>query len=233
MGEECEAREGHEEMRFDDLRTGNLQVGIMYHVFGHAGAGKTTLAMMITSSILEHGGTCAWFDTKNTFSPRRFKDISTMNAGLDLSSKVRLLRPRTVEGLEFGLINLVSNAREWSVKLVVLDTIFGCLDIRSENVLKRQREWRYAEDVIITLYMLTSGSKIPALVLNDMSYNPALGMDRPVGEYLVKKLVNETVFLKRKRTSTSSETLECITDDGITPFSIYDGGIVAMETCLD
>ena len=124
-------------MRFDDFRRGNLEPARMYHVFGHAGAGKTTLAMMVASTILERGGTCAWFDTKNTFSPNRFKDISRINTGLDVSSRVRLLRPQTVDGLEFGLINLISNAGNWNVKLVVIDTIFGCLDIRSQNVLKR------------------------------------------------------------------------------------------------
>ena len=56
----------------------------------------------------------------------------------------------------------------------------------------------------MTLFMLTSGNKIPALVLNDLSYNPALKMNRPVGERLVSKLTNESVFLNKVMTGPES-----------------------------
>nr|MDO8116927.1 hypothetical protein [Candidatus Sigynarchaeota archaeon] len=58
-----------------NLARRNLEPGV-YHLFGQAATGKTTIAACCAASIASRGRPVAWIDAGGGFSPPRFSQIS-------------------------------------------------------------------------------------------------------------------------------------------------------------
>ena len=120
----------------------------LVHLHGPGGSGKTTIAMACAASIAARSSTVAWLDTSRGFSPARFKQVSLGTAGTDASRSLLYTRASTAVALDTAVGTLVDSAPAWHVRLVVLDTAFGCLDIRSEDPAFRRVAWLQARELL-------------------------------------------------------------------------------------
>ncbi len=91
-----------------NLLRGNLEPGV-YHLFGSAATGKTTIAMCCAAGIASAGKAVAWISTGKDFSPARFAGISAARTGKDQSSRVLHVRAATPLALEHAIEQLSKN----------------------------------------------------------------------------------------------------------------------------
>jgi hypothetical protein len=63
-----------------------------------------------------------------------------------------------------------------------VDTVFGALDVLSEDEEARRVAWNAAGEILGRLSVLASVAKQPVLVLNTVGYKPKLDQERPTGE---------------------------------------------------
>jgi hypothetical protein len=170
-----------------NLLHGRLTPGV-YHLFGGPATGKTTMAMACAASVAARDRKVAWIDSTKGFSPARFAEISRLTHGIDWSRNVLYMKAPTADALDFGLCAVTRNQQEWRPGLLVVDTIFGSLDVLSEDEDARRAAWDVATEILGRISMLAPVAKLPVLVLNTVGYKLKLDQDRPTGERLLEKL---------------------------------------------
>ena len=144
----------------------------VYHLFGRAATGKSTIAMACAASIAATGKPCAWIDTSKGFSTGRFATISQAMTSKDHSNRILLNRATTPLATDHAIEQLSANASKWGAGLVVLDTAFGSIDQTVQDPAIRRIMWVQAREQLARLAMLANLYKIPLLVINTVGYKP-------------------------------------------------------------
>ncbi|HME51794.1 MAG TPA: hypothetical protein VKM55_06225 [Candidatus Lokiarchaeia archaeon] len=215
-----------------NLIRGRIEPGV-YHEFGPAATGKTTIAMACAASIAARGTSCAWLDTTSGFSPKRFADISLGVTGEDHSSRVLFNKVANPLALDHALDLLVASMANWHCGLIVLDTVFGCIEQTIEDQVLRKVLWIQAREQLARLVLLATSSKIPLVLLNTVGYKPSRDQERPTGEAIVQTFAPESALV-RPIIDVNGKTgrftwLSC---DDETEFTIETGGIKQRDTSL-
>jgi hypothetical protein len=215
-----------------NLLRGRLEPGV-YHLFGGPATGKTTMAMACAASVAVTDRKVAWIDSTNGFSPARFAEISRLNHGIDWSCNVLYMKAPTADALDFGLCAITRNQQKWRPGLLVVDTIFGSLDVLSENEEARRAAWDVATEILGRISMLASVARMPVLVLNTVGYRPKLDQERPTGERLLEKLHAESACTRAIiGPGGPSGELEYLSCDDDCRYRIVAGGIEPREMDL-
>ena len=196
----------------------------LVHLHGPGGSGKTTIAMACAASIAARSSTVAWLDTSRGFSPARFKQVSMGTAGTDASRSLLYTRASTAVALDTAVGTLVDSAPAWHVRLVVLDTAFGCLDIRSEDPAFRRVAWLQARELLGRVAMLSKVHGIPVLLLNTVGTDPRTGTTKPTGADVIAGLGFEDATIEATRDGDRASLRYASCDDRC-PFTIQQGGI--------
>jgi len=215
-----------------NILRGRIEPGT-YHVFGPAATGKTTIAMACAASIAVRDYPCAWLDTTGGFSPKRFADISIGITGKDHSSRVMYNKVANPLALDHALEILTANVAKWHCGVIVLDTVFGCIEQTIEDPLLRKVLWIQAREQLARLVLLATSSKIPLIMLNMVGYKPGVDQERPTGEAIVRGFCPEEALV-RPIIGAEGKTgrftwLSC---DDETEFTIETGGIKQRDTAI-
>ena len=215
-----------------NMLRGRIEPGT-YHLFGPAATGKTTIAMACAVAIASRGNTCAWLDTTGRFSPKRFNNISLGTTGKDYSTRVVYNKVANPLALDHAIDVLTVNVAKWHCSLIVLDTVFGCIEQTIEDPMLRKVLWIQAREQLARLVLLATSSKIPLVMLNMVGYKPGVDQERPTGETIVRVFAPEE-SLVRPIIDADGKTgrftwLSC---DDETEFTIETGGIKQRDTTL-
>ncbi len=89
-------------------------------IYGAAATGKTTCCYHAAISCIRSGSKVIYLDCENTFNPDRF---SEMAGSSDLLGSLFLMKIGSFAKQEAAITNLVSLAKNDSIKLVIVDTI--------------------------------------------------------------------------------------------------------------
>ena len=215
-----------------NLLKGRIEPGI-FHLFGPAATGKTTIAMACIASIAARGNPCAWLDATGGFSPKRFVNISIGITGKDHSSRIMYTKVANPLALDHALDVMTANVAKWHCGLIVLDTVFGCIEQTIEDPVLRKVLWIQAREQLARLILLATSSKIPLLILNTVGYKPGCDQERPTGEAIVRAFAPEDALVRPiigSEGNTGRFTwLSC---DDETEFTIETGGVKQRDTTL-
>lgn len=94
--------------------------GRIFNLYGNAGAGKTTLALVTAASVCNAGGTCVYIDWENEVEPRY---AAALGVPVEDADKFLLFQPNTMEE---GMKIMVTMASE-GVDLIVIDSVGACV----------------------------------------------------------------------------------------------------------
>ncbi|RHZ50802.1 uncharacterized protein CDV56_106339 [Aspergillus thermomutatus] len=111
-----------------EARLGGIPCGHVTEVFGPPGAGKTALAMSVTSNALCHGGKVVWIDTTSPLPKLRLKSMLKQNLDTAKSSDIDNLiyfRAQSLPHLLALLLHPPQGFPPENTKLLVLDSVSG------------------------------------------------------------------------------------------------------------
>jgi len=215
-----------------NMLKGRIEPGT-YHLFGPAATGKTTIAMACAASIAARGYPCAWLDTTGGFSPKRFVDISLGITGKDHSSHVMYNKIANPLALDHALDVLNANVAKWYCGVIVLDTVFGCIEQTIEDPVLRKVVWIQAREQLARLVLLATSSKIPLVLLNMVGYKPGVDQERPTGESIIRAFAPEEALVRPIITAGGKTgRFSWLSCDDETEFTIEAGGIKQRDTTL-
>ncbi len=207
------------------LARGRLEPGV-YHLFGQAAAGKTTIAACCAASVAARGRPIAWIDAGGGFSAPRFSQVSTAMAGKDVSGRVLLNKAANPLALDNALKLLQANAAKWRPALVVLDTAFGAIDHTGEDSSLRRVLWVQAREQLACLVLLCNSCKAPLLLVNGVGYKPGAGQERPTGEAIVNAFKPEAAAVRHViGPGGKTGNISYLSCDDETTFTVTGGGI--------
>ncbi|MBN2457802.1 DNA repair and recombination protein RadB [Candidatus Woesearchaeota archaeon] len=104
----------------DRLLEGGLENDILTTIYGPAGSGKTTTAMICAISIAKTGKKTVFIDTEGGFSPERLNQLC--GADVDIPKRILVMHPLDFQEQMKTLHNL-SRKISSHIGLVVIDTI--------------------------------------------------------------------------------------------------------------
>ncbi len=215
-----------------NLVRGNIEPGI-YHLFGQAATGKTTIAACCASSIAPRGRPVAWIDAGGGLSGSRFSQISTILAGKDYSSRVLINKAANPLALDNALKLLQTNIAKWRPGLVVLDTAFGSIDQTIEDPALKRVLWIQAREQLARLVLLCNSCKVPLLLVNGVGYKPGLDQERPTGESIINAFKPEAAAVRHViGPGGKTGRISYLSCDDETTFAIVAGGIEQKDTIV-
>ena len=149
--------------KIDQFLEGGIKNGIITHIFGAAGTGKTQLAMQILINSLLHDGIVLFLDTTGKFRPERMLDlIKSRNLDPNLLDRVKVARITNTS----EQINYLSKIKENNFSIVVIDNITDLFSYEfskdDQNLEKNIIFMRYMHD----LSLISIQKKLPIIVTN-------------------------------------------------------------------
>jgi DNA repair protein RadB len=104
----------------DTLLNGGFETDIITTIYGPAGVGKTTIAMMATISASKQGKKTIYIDTEGGFSPERFMQLCNNDA--EIVKNLLFLKPIDFKEQMKTIQNLAKQIND-KIGLVIVDTI--------------------------------------------------------------------------------------------------------------
>jgi DNA repair protein RadB len=155
----------------DSLLGGGVETGVLTHVYGVAGSGKTSIALQCAINCMFKKWKVIFIDADCSFSRRRFLQISSRFKKLDLSRFI-LLAPKSFSEQSDSIDSLDVLARE-GVRLIVLDSVgslYRCSvgQDREENVYFNKELCRQ----MAMLLHLSEELDLATMILNQASGDP-------------------------------------------------------------
>ena len=199
----------------DALLNGGLQTGLLTHVYGPAGSGKTTFALHSSVSTAELGHCILYFDAEYTFPVNRLVQVLGGGKTDSLFNRIRIIRPDSFQEQRDLFIELKeSGGKAWKVPdlaLVVVDTI-GC-NYRLETARRPQgRVFReLIEEQMPALLRAARKFDIAILILNQVTSSLSSTEDnRPVGGDAISRYAKYEIRLEieEKETGMRCATIE-------------------------
>jgi RecA/RadA recombinase len=198
----------------DALLDGGLQTGVVTHVHGSAGSGKTTFALhaSVSTAQLEHD--VLYFDTEQTFPTSRLVQVSGYEGSDILFQRITVVQPLSFQRQADLFSQLAESGGEpWklhNLALVVVDTIAS--NYRLE-IAKRPQGRVFKELVEKQMPALLRAARkfdITVLILNQVTSNLSSAQVRPVGGDAVSRYSKYQVELEIEEIEpgTRSATIE-------------------------
>jgi DNA repair protein RadB len=157
----------------DDLMGGGIETGLIAHVYGSAGCGKTTLALHVSVNAALLGYDVLYFDTEAAFPAERLEQILETKRNIPVLESIAVLQPLSFREQGELFLRLARDGGEpWNLpklKVVVVDTIAKHYRLESamRPPVKVFRE--LAEKQIPALLRTARKHKVAVLVLNQVS----------------------------------------------------------------
>nr|MDO8087390.1 hypothetical protein [Candidatus Sigynarchaeum springense] len=215
-----------------NLARGNLEPGV-YHMFGQAATGKTTIASCCAASVATRGRPVAWIDAGGGLSGSRFAQISTALVGKDYSSRILINKAANPLALDNALKLLQSNLAKWRPGLVVLDTAFGSIDQTIEDPVLKRVLWIQAREQLARLVLLCNSCKVPLLLVNGVGYKPGADQERPTGEAIIASFKPEQAVVRHViGPGGKTGRISYLSCDDETTFTITTGGIEQKDAAV-
>jgi len=106
---------------FDDFIGGGLLDGVLTHIYGPPGSGKTNIALIATANAVGKGKVL-YIDSEGGFSVERLKQITSGKLETAMENLL-LIKPTTFSEQQTALRKIESIVKEEKTSLVVLDSI--------------------------------------------------------------------------------------------------------------
>lgn len=104
----------------DNLLGGGVESGILTHIYGVAGSGKTSIALQCALNCISRGWKAIFIEAESTFPRERFLQISSRFNNIDMSHFL-LLSPQSFSDQSDAIDSVEMLVKE-EVKLIVLDS---------------------------------------------------------------------------------------------------------------
>lgn len=219
-------------VKLQDFLTGHIPIGLI-HLFGKAGAGKTTMALAAATACTSRGERVAWIDTTGGFSKRRFNTLSEqLNSRSDLMASMVYAKARNGYRFDNVISQVMEKAIEWRLRLLVIDTIHGAIEdgIRDVDQETMHRAWMLIGDVMSRLFMLTTIHPVSIILTNTMGFKPSSGEERPTGENIISHFDTHYVLLDKPDLAPGTRTaIQYTATDDAKSFRIVDRGIEVID----
>ncbi|MBD3187373.1 hypothetical protein GF325_11130 [Candidatus Bathyarchaeota archaeon] len=214
-------------VKLQDFLNGHIPIGLI-HLFGKAGAGKTTMALAAATACTSRGEQVAWIDTTGGFSKRRFMALGRSD------SMASLVYAKARNGYRFDTVisKVMEKAIEWRLRLLVIDTIHGAIEdgIRDVDHDTMHRAWMLVVDVMSRLFMLTTIHPVSIILTNTMGFKPSSGGARPTGENIIGHFETRDVLLDKPDLAPGTRTaIQYLATDDKKSFRIVDRGIEVID----
>jgi DNA repair protein RadB len=189
----------------DALLNGGLQTGLVTHVYGPAGSGKTTFALHASVCAAELGYGILYLDVEHAFPVNRLVQVLGGVRNDNLLSRIRIIRPASFQEQRDLFSELKeSGGKPWGVSdlaLVVIDTIGSSYRLetarRPQGVVFRE----LIEGQMPALLRAAKKFGIAVLVLNQVTSNLSSAEDmRPVGGDAITRYARYQVRLEIEET---------------------------------
>jgi RecA/RadA recombinase len=157
----------------DPLLDGGLQTGIITHVYGPAGSGKTTFALHVSICTAQLGRNVLYFDAEQTFPASRLAQILGEKKSDTLSDRIAIARPASFreQGNLFSMLTK-SEGKPWGLQrlaLVVVDTIASNYRVEAAEHPYGRVFRDLVEKQMSALLMTARKFDIAVLILNQVS----------------------------------------------------------------
>ena len=166
----------------DQALNSGLQPGEIGHLYGPAGAGKTTLALQFTVALARRGGSTLYVTTSNDFV-KRLPQITGQEFD-HIAEQIIVFQPDTFQE-QSSIVDRLDVFVTSSVGLIVVDTITAhyrrALETREQNIrchheLNRQ---------VAILYDIARSFAVPILLTNEVTQHGASDELQPVAKSIL------------------------------------------------
>lgn len=170
----------------DELLDGGIQTGIVTHVYGCAGSGKTTFALQVSINAALLGHAVLYIDAEEAFPANRLIQILGAEEDASILRRIAVSQPSSFDEQNMLLLRLSREAGEpWGLKklkIVVVDTIARHYRIETANRPRMRLFRELAEKQMPALLKTARHHEVAVLVLNQVSSRLFGGQGlRPVG----------------------------------------------------
>jgi RecA/RadA recombinase len=193
----------------DTLLDGGVQTGLVTHIYGPAGSGKTTFALHASISAAVDGHNILYLDTEQTFPTSRLLQVMGKEINEEILHRIIISQPSSFQEQGNQFSELRKNGGDpWGasdLRLVVVDTIGNYY--RSETS-KRPRGIVFKELTERQMPDLLKAAKrydVAVLVLNQTTSNLSCNEEfTPVGGDAISRFTKYEIRLE------IDETMNCI-----------------------
>lgn len=151
----------------DSLLGDGLPLGLITHLYGPAGSGKTNICLSSAIACVKNGLEVLYIDTEGSFNIQRFEQIAQGRAK-EISKKIYLHRPNSFDEQK-DVIRYLEKILDFNFGLVIIDSMVSLyrieIDGERENILDLSRE--LGKELAI-LSQLARKFKIAVLITNQV-----------------------------------------------------------------
>jgi len=196
----------------DVLLDGGVKTGLVTHVYGSAGCGKTTLALQISISAAQRGYDVIYYDTEEAFPATRLRQMLADGEDARIMQRIIVSQPISFDEQHDCFLRLgAKGGRPWGLrglKVAVVDTITR--HYRTEYTRKpRVKVFRnLAEQQLPALLKAARKFDIAVLLLNQVSSDiSGARLLKPVGGDAICRAAKYEVKLEKEENSIGYATL--------------------------
>ncbi len=179
--------------KVDLLLSGGLPVGLITHIFGPRGGGKTTFVIHCAFTALSLGASVFYIDTEHSLHPKRLAHLSHK----ENLEKFMIAKPFSFSEQERLIERLSIIAPPFS--LVVIDSVTNMYRLELEEKERNIFANRKLNMQLAELLALAQNTSSSVILTNQVTLDPETGETRPVGGNVISYW--STVDLKMERVS--------------------------------
>jgi RecA/RadA recombinase len=190
----------------DALLDGGVQTGLVTHVYGSAGCGKTTLALQVSISAALRGYDVIYYDTEDAFPATRLRQMLVNGEDTCTMQRITISQPISFEEQHDCFLTLGAKGGEpWGLhdlRVAIVDTITR--HYRTENTTKPHVKVfrKLAEQQLPALLKAARKFDIAILLLNQVSADMSgKQLFKPVGGDAISRAAKYEVKLQKEENS--------------------------------
>ncbi len=155
-----------EELVFGEKISPDKSIPKLIHIFGEAGAGKTTLALQLSCGVILLGKKVIFIDTEGKVTGTKIKDLTNEKTFSKVNKMLKLYVPHNFQEQQSLISNLEFYLMNQDVGLIIVDTITN-LYRQEENFGKNKKNnYEKLAFQVALLRKLSREKKIPIILIN-------------------------------------------------------------------